>query len=274
MGGIWRTIPYTYAMMWIGSLALAGLPPFAGFFSKDIVLEAAWAAHSGVGQFAFWMGILAAFMTAFYSWRLLFMTFHGESRAPKKVLDHAHESPWVMLGPLVVLSAGAVLAGWIGYDAFVGDSRLAFWADSIVQSDHDVIHAAHHVPLWVKLLPLLMAVSGIALAYLMYMARPELPGRVVASIKPVWQFVYNKWYFDELYAFLFVKPAGLVGNVLWKGGDGAVIDGFGPDGISGLTGRLSRRTSRLQTGYLYHYAFVMLAGVVVFVTWYLVTQIG
>ena len=274
MGGIWRTIPYTYAMMWIGSLALAGLPPFAGFFSKDIVLEAAWAAHSGVGQFAFWMGILAAFMTAFYSWRLLFMTFHGESRAPKKVLDQAHESPWVMLGPLVVLSVGAVLAGWIGYDAFVGDSRLAFWGQSIVQGENDVIYAAHHVPLWVKLLPLLMAASGIGLAYLMYMARPELPGRVVASIKPVWQFVYNKWYFDELYAFLFVRPAGALGTFLWKGGDGAVIDGYGPDGISALTSRVSRRTSRLQTGYLYHYAFVMLAGVVVFVTWYLVTQIG
>ena len=274
MGGIWRTIPYTYAMMWIGSLALAGLPPFAGFFSKDIVLEAAWAADGGGGQFAFWMGILAAFMTAFYSWRLLFMTFHGESRAPKKVLDHAHESPWSMLGPLVVLSVGAVLAGWVGYEAFVGDSRLAFWGQSIVQSDHDVIYDAHHVPLWVKLLPLLMAVSGIALAYLMYMARPELPGRVVASIRPVWQFVYNKWYFDELYAFLFVRPAGVLGTFLWKGGDGAVIDGYGPDGISALTSRLSRRTSRLQTGYLYHYAFVMLAGVVVFVTWYLVTQIG
>jgi NADH-quinone oxidoreductase subunit L len=274
MGGIWRTIPYTYAMMWIGSLALAGLPPFAGFFSKDIVLEAAWAADSGVGQFAFWMGILAAFMTAFYSWRLLFMTFHGESRAPKKVLDHAHESPWVMLGPLVVLSVGAVLAGWIGYDAFVGDSRLAFWGQSIVQGENDVIYAAHHVPLWVKLLPLLVAVSGIGLAYLMYMARPELPGRVVASIRPVWQFVYNKWYFDELYAFLFVRPAGVLGNFFWKGGDGAVIDGYGPDGISALTSRLSRRTSRLQSGYLYHYAFVMLAGVVVFVTWYLVTQIG
>jgi NADH-quinone oxidoreductase subunit L len=137
-----------------------------------------------------------------------------------------------------------------------------------------VIYAAHHVPLWVKLLPLVMAVSGIGLAYLMYMARPDLPGRVVASIKPVWQFVYNKWYFDELYAFLFVRPAGALGTFFWKGGDGAVIDGYGPDGISALTSRLSRRTSRLQTGYLYHYAFVMLAGVVVFVTWYLVTQIG
>jgi NADH-quinone oxidoreductase subunit L len=274
MGGIWRTIPYTYAMMWIGSLALAGLPPFAGFFSKDIVLEAAWAAHSGPGQFAFWMGILAAFMTAFYSWRLLFMTFHGESRAPKKVLDHAHESPWVMLGPLVVLSVGAVLAGWIGYDAFVGDSRLAFWGESLVQGENDVIYAAHHVPLWVKLLPLVMAVSGIALAYVMYMARPELPGQVVSRIKPVWQFVYNKWYFDELYDVLFVRPAGVLGRVFWKGGDAGVIDAYGPDGVSALTGRLSRRTSRLQTGYLYHYAFVMLAGVVVFVTWYLFTQIG
>ncbi|MBK1697675.1 NADH-quinone oxidoreductase subunit L [Rhodovibrio salinarum] len=274
MGGIWRVIPYTYAMMWIGSLALAGLPPFAGYFSKDIVLEAAWAAHGGAGQFAFWMGILAAFMTAFYSWRLLFMTFHGKSRAPKKVLDHAHESPWVMLGPLVVLSVGAVLAGWLGYEAFVGDGRMAFWGASIVQGEHDVIHEAHHVPLWVKLLPLLMGLSGIGLAYLMYIAKPDLPGRLVSAIRPVWLFVYNKWYFDELYNFLFVRPAGVLGNVFWKSGDGAVIDGYGPDGISALTSRLSRRTSRLQTGYLYHYAFVMLAGVVVFVTWYLVTQIG
>jgi NADH-quinone oxidoreductase subunit L len=274
MGGIWRTIPYTYAMMWIGSLALAGIPPFAGFFSKDVVIEAAYGAHSGVGMFAFVMGVAAAFMTAFYSWRLLFMTFHGESRAPKKVLDHAHESPWVMLGPLVVLSVGAVLAGWLGYSAFVGDTRMAFWGESIPQGDQDAIYAAHHVPLWVKLIPVVMGVAGIGLAYLLYIARPALPGQIVAAIKPVYRFVLNKWYFDELYAFLFVRPAWALGAGFWKGGDGAIIDGYGPDGVSQLTARLSRTTSRLQTGYLYHYAFVMMVGVVAFVTWYLVTQIG
>ena len=276
MGGLWRSIPYTYALMWIGSLALAGIPPFAGFFSKDIIIEAAWAAHSGVGQFAFWMGVLAAFMTAFYSWRLLFMTFHGEFRGPKKVFEHAHESPKVMLIPLVVLAVGAVLAGWLGYGAFVGDLRADFWGQSIFVRDgeHDVIEAAHHVALWVKLLPLVLAAAGIGLAYLLYMAQPDLPRRITAAIRPVYQFVLNKWYFDELYNALFVRNAFFVGNGLWKSGDGAVIDGIGPDGLSALTQRLSRGTSQLQTGYLYHYAFAMLIGVVAFVTWYLFTQLG
>jgi NADH-quinone oxidoreductase subunit L len=276
MGGLWRTIPWTYAMMWIGSLALAGIPPFAGFFSKDMILEAAWGVDTGVGAFAFWLGIAAALMTAFYSWRLLFMTFHGEFRGPKKTLEHAHESPWVMIGPLIVLAVGAVLAGWAGYGAFVGDARLDFWGASIFTLDpeHDAIHAAHHVALWVKLLPIVTAVAGIALAYLMYVQRPDLPRQVTRAIRPVYLFVYNKWYFDELYDAVVVRPARLIGGALWKGGDGAVIDGLGPDGISWVTQRLSRRTSLLQTGYLYHYAFAMLIGVVAFVTWYLFTQVG
>ena len=275
MGGIWRMVPITYVVMWIGSLALAGIPPFAGFYSKDAILEAAYAAGSGVGGYAFWLGIAAAFMTAFYSWRLLFMTFHGRPRAAAEVMSHVHESPKIMTVPLMALAAGAVLVGYVGVDAFVGEGREAFWREAIlVLASNDSLAAAHGVPEWVKLLPLIMGVSGIALAWVMYIARPDLPGRLVAVIRPVYLFVYNKWYFDELYDVLFVRPAMYLGAGLWRGGDGAVIDGIGPDGVAAATRNLARRAGRLQSGYLYHYAFAMLIGVVGLVTWYVVGQAG
>jgi len=275
MGGLWRMIPITYAMMWIGSLALAGIPPFAGFFSKDMILEAAWAAHSGPGAFAFWLGVAAAFMTAFYSWRLLFMTFHGKSRASHEALAHVHESPRVMTVPLMVLAAGAVLAGWLGYGAFVGDGRAAFWGESLlVLPGNDTIEGAHHVALWVKLLPLVVALSGIALAYYLYIVRPDLPGLLARRLRPVYLFLLNKWYFDEIYAGIFVRPAQALGASLWHAGDQNIIDGYGPDGVAARTVALARRAGRLQSGYVYHYAFAMLIGVVVFVSWYILTQIG
>ena len=275
MGGIWRMVPVTYAVMWIGSLALAGVPPFAGFFSKDIILEAAYAAHSGVGGYAFWLGIAAAFMTAFYSWRLLFMTFHGAPRASAEVMSHVHESPKVMLVPLILLATGAVLAGWIGYDYFVGDGRIDFWRAAIlVLPEHDTVEAAHHVPTWVKLLPLVMGGTGIGLAWVMYVLRPDLPALVVRVFRPIHLFFFNKWYFDELYDWLFVRPAMYLGRGLWKSGDGAIIDGVGPDGIAAATRDIAGRVSRLQTGYLYHYAFAMLIGVVVLVSWYILSWIG
>jgi NADH-quinone oxidoreductase subunit L len=269
MGGLWRLVPWTYAVMWIGSLALAGVFPFAGYFSKDIILESAWAAHSGVGTYAFVLGILAAFMTAFYSWRLLFMTFHGASRADHHTLEHAHESPWVMLAPLIVLAIGAAGAGWVAYDWFVGAAREGFWRESILLLGHDTIEEAHHAPLLVKLAPTIMGLAGIALAYVMYMAMPGLPAALAAMFRPVYLFLLNKWYFDELYDFLFVRPAQRLGRMLWLGGDGAIIDRLGPDGIAAATIRLARRASALQTGYVYHYAFAMLIGVVVLITWYL-----
>jgi len=272
MGGIWRMLPVTYAVMWVGSLALAGIPPFAGYFSKDMILEAAYAAHGGAGQFAFWLGVIAAGMTAFYSWRLLFMTFHGTPRASAETMKHVHESPKVMTGPLILLAVGAVLAGWLGYNAFVGHGFEHFWSGSIL--GHEAIKAAHHVPTWVKILPLIVALTGIAAAYLMYIARPELPAKLAARLRPVHAFLYNKWYFDELYNLVFVRPAWFLGNGLWRGGDMAVIDGVGPDGVSAVARDLARRASRLQTGYVYHYAFVMLIGVVALVTWYMLTQIG
>ncbi|MGF1611576.1 MAG: NADH-quinone oxidoreductase subunit L [Kiloniellales bacterium] len=275
MGGLWKLIPFTYVLMWIGSLALAGIPPFAGFFSKDIVLEAAYASHTGHGVFAYWLGVAAAFMTAFYSWRLLLMTFHGNSRADRHTLEHVHESPRVMIWPLYVLAAGAVLAGWVGYDVFVGEGRMAFWRESLlVLEGHDSLEAAHHVPAWVKFLPLVIALSGIGLAYVMYLLRPELPRLIAAQFRPLYLFLLNKWYFDELFDAIFVRPARYLGYGLWKSGDGALIDGVGPDGVAAATRSLSRRVSWLQSGYLYHYAFAMLIGVVALVTWYLLSHAG
>ncbi len=275
MGGIWRLIPITYVLMWIGSLALAGIPPFAGYFSKDIILEAAWSAGTGVGQYAFWLGIFAAFLTAFYSWRLIFLTFHGKPRAEASVMEHVHESPPVMLWPLYLLALGAIAAGWVGYDFFVGEGRDGFWRGSIlVLSDHAGLEAAHHAPFWVSALPTVAGILGIAVAWLTYIWRPEVPALVARRFHALYLFLLNKWYFDELYDALLVRPAMALGVGLWRRGDGAVIDGFGPDGLATATRDIAVRASRLQTGYLYHYAFAMLIGVVLLVSWYLLRQIG
>lgn len=270
MGGIWRLIPLTYTMMWVGSLALAGLPFFAGFYSKDMILESAFAAQSGVGTYAFWMGILAAIMTAFYSWRLLFMTFHGEPRADEKTMAHVHESPKVMTLPLLVLAVGALFAGFIGYDAFVGDGMKAFWGEAIlVLPTNTAIFDAHYVPLWVKLAPIVVGLVGIAIAYYMYIHRKDMPAKVVSFCPKLYLFIYNKWYFDELYELILVRPAKYIGKGLWKEGDGTLIDGVGPDGISRVVQNLAGRVSQLQTGFVYHYAFAMLIGVAGLVTLYL-----
>ena len=275
MGGIYRKIPFTYAMMWIGSLALAGVPFFAGFYSKDMILEAAYAAQSNLGYFAFWMGIAAALMTAFYSWRLLIVTFHGSPRASAEVMSHVHESPLVMTIPLLVLAVGAVFAGWLGYNTFVGDGMDAFWGSAIlVLEGHNTVKAAHHVPTWVKLLPIFVGIAGIALAYWIYMLRPGTADKIVAAFRPVYSFFFNKWYFDELYDWLFVRPALRLGRIFWKTGDGDIIDGYGPDGVSAAARFLAGRAAVLQSGYVYHYAFAMLIGVVVILSWYLIFHGG
>ncbi|MBL24658.1 MAG: NADH-quinone oxidoreductase subunit L [Rhodospirillaceae bacterium] len=276
MGGIRKMVPITYAYMWIGSLALAGIGipgigGFAGFHSKDIILESAWQAHSIVGQYAFWLGLIAAFMTAFYSWRLLFLTFHGEARCDEKTLAHVHESPAIMWVPLLVLAAGALVAGYIGHDVFAGGGAAMhdFWGKSLLMlPTHTALETAHLAPLWVKVSPLVVGLIGIGIAYMFYIRNTELPGMVATKIKPLYEFSYNKWYFDELYDRLFVKPSFVIGRHLWKSGDGAVIDGVGPDGIASTTLRFSRLASILQTGYVYHYAFAMLIGLVCLVSWY------
>ena len=270
MGGLGRFIPVTYALMLIGSLALAGIWPFAGYFSKDVILEAAYAAGTGVGRYAFWLGITAAFLTAFYSWRLLLMTFHGAPRADNKVMAQAHESPKVMILPLFVLAAGAMFTGYIGYESFVGHRAGEFWGESIlVLTSHPALEAAHGVPAWVKFLPLGVGVAGIGLAFVLYMLAPGLPALIAGRFQIIHRFLVKKWYFDELYDLVFVRPAFYLGRGFWKTGDGSLIDGVGPDGVSAAVLNLARRAGALQTGYLYHYAFAMLTGVVVLVTWYL-----
>ncbi|HLI22121.1 MAG TPA: NADH-quinone oxidoreductase subunit L [Stellaceae bacterium] len=275
MGGIRYLVPYTYILMWIGSLALAGIWPFAGYYSKDTILEASYAAGTGVGMYAYWLGTIAAFITAFYSWRLIFMTFHGKSRADKEVMHHAHESPPVMLWPLVVLAIGAVVAGFLGFNYFVGEYHATFWRESIlVLPDHGALAGAESVPFWVSKLPLAMGLFGIFMAWVAYIWQPGVPAWTARAFKPVYLLFLNKWYFDEIYDFFIVRPAMAIGYGLWKKGDGATIDGLGPDGLASTTRRLSVGASRLQTGYLYHYAFAMLIGVVVLVSWYLLFQIG
>ncbi|GAB6053660.1 NADH-quinone oxidoreductase subunit L [Magnetospira thiophila] len=273
MGGIWKMIPMTYILMWIGSLALAGVPPFAGFFSKDMILESAWGAHSSIGYLAFWLGVAAAFMTAFYSMRLLMMTFHGKPRADETTMAHVHESPKVMILPLLVLAAGAIAAGWLGYEYFVGHNAVAFWGNAIfVAEHHQALENAHHAPGWVKLLPLVMGVSGLLLGFLFYGPFSAMPGWMVANFRSVYDLLLNKWWFDELYDVLFVRPAFKLGRAFWKGGDGALIDGVGPDGVAANVLSWVRRASALQTGFVFHYAFAMLIGVAGLVTWYLFTQ--
>ena len=222
-----------------------------------------------MGEFAYWMGVIAAFITAFYSWRLIIMTFHGKPRADHHTMEHVHESPLVMTLPLGVLAIGAAFAGFIGEEWFAGEGREHFWGEALkVLSNHDSIAAAHHVELWVKMLPLVAAFSGIFFGYLFYMIKPDLPGKFVAAIRPLHQLVFRKYYFDEIYDAVFVKNAFRLGAFFWKRGDEQTIDAFGPDGVAAVTGRLAGLAGKLQTGYLYHYAFAMVIGLAAFVTWF------
>ena len=272
MGGLWRKMKTTYILMWIGSLALAGVGipfvfGFAGFYSKDLILEAAFGAHTGLGLFAFWMGIAAAIMTAFYSWRLIIMTFHGESRAPAEIQAHVHESPTVMLAPLFLLALGSVFAGALAVGWFAGHDWSGFWGESIYMRENGaILDAAHHVPAWVKVLPVVAGLGGIGLAYAMYMLRPAWPKALAKRFRGLYYFLLNKWLFDELYDRLFVRPAMIVGRGLWQKGDGGTIDRFGPDGAALATQAGSRLAALLQTGYVYHYAFAVLIGAFGFVS--------
>ncbi len=271
MGGIAKLLPVTYGLMWVGSLALAGMPFFSGFYSKDIVLEAAYAAHTRVGEYAFYLGLIAAAFTAFYSWRLIFMTFHGPARASADVMAHVHEAPKSMTIPNILLALGAIFAGIAGWDLLVGEGGAEFWGASIlVLPEHGALEAAHLVPLWVKVLPTALGLGGIALAWHMYIRRPGLADRLAGIHHEAYLFLLNKWYFDELYERIFVAPAKFLGRTLWRGGDGRVIDGFGPDGVAAQVLTMARRATLLQTGYIYHYAFAMLIGVMALLTLYLI----
>jgi NADH-quinone oxidoreductase subunit L len=274
MGGLRKLIPVTYWMMIIGTLALTGvgIPATiigtAGFFSKDAIIEGAFVGHNAVAGFAFALLVIAACFTSFYSWRLIFMTFHGQPRATADVMHHVHESPPVMLVPLVLLAIGALFAGVLFHDYFVGEHYAEFWKASLFTlPDNHILHDFHGVPVWVKLAPFAAMLLGFVVAYHLYIRRPEQPAEIAGRHQMVYQFLLNKWYFDEIYDFLFVRPAKRLGTFLWRKGDGWLIDGFGPDGVSARVIDVTSRVVRLQTGYLYHYAFAMLIGVAALVTW-------
>lgn len=307
MGGIASMMPLTWIFMIIGTLALTGVGipgtsiGFAGFFSKDAIIEGAWEAGiagTAFGFPAFWVGVIAALLTSFYSWRVVFMTFHGSYRGDPKVLSHAHESPPLMLVPLGLLSIGAVFAGLIFASSFIGDKAPEFWrspamAETVAASPaiagHDgaaITHEAastdkaepaaaheeggeHAVPLWVAWSPFAVTLIGFLVAWYMYITRPGLGARMAARSSLVHPFLYNKWYVDEIYDFVFIRGARKLGDLFWKIGDQRLIDGFGPNGFAAATLAGAKRIIRLQTGYLYHYAFAMLIGLVGFVTWLL-----
>jgi NADH-quinone oxidoreductase subunit L len=266
MGGLYRYIPVTYALMLVGTLSLTGFPLTAGYFSKDAIIEAAHASEAAIAFFAFLLLVVSAGFTSFYSWRLVFMTFHGEPRAPEEVMHHAHESPPVMLVPLYVLGAGALFAGLYFAGPFIGEGVAEFWKGSLVLDTH-LLEEMHHTTFWIAALPTVAMLLGFLVSYWFYIARPEMPSRLAREHEPLYRFLLNKWYFDEIYDYLLVRPAMMLGRFLWKRGDGWLIDGFGPDGVSARVIDATRGVVRLQTGYLYHYAFAMLLGVALLVTW-------
>jgi NADH-quinone oxidoreductase subunit L len=323
-GGLRKKIPYTFWAMMIGTLAITGvgIPTtyfgFAGFFSKDAVVESAFAFGGDLGQFAFWSLIVAAAFTSFYSWRLMFLTFFGTPRGNKHTHEHAHESPWTMLVPLGALALGAVFSGVVWYNSFFGKTNevASFFGvpyaeegahDAAGEGDHaadeaqaseaapaddhgggyahyvltgapgegaihaapgnDVLNEAHEVPTWVKWSPFLAMLAGFVTALWFYMLNPAIPGQLARSQRPLYLFLLNKWYFDEAYDFLFVRPARRLGRFFWKGGDGAVIDG-GINGLAmGIIPFFTRTLGRAQSGYIFHYAFAMVLGIVVLITW-------
>ncbi|WP_062229263.1 NADH-quinone oxidoreductase subunit L [Aureimonas frigidaquae] len=267
MGGLRKHIPITYWTMVIGTLALTGFPFTAGYYSKDAIIESAFAGHNSFAMYGYLMTVIAALLTSFYSWRLIFLTFHGKPRASHEVMHHIHESPPIMTVPLFILSAGALLAGIVFYPYFLGGSYDAFWHGAIFTGpENHVLHEAHEVPGLVVWSPTIMMVIGFVLAWLFYIRQPQRPAQFAARNPGLYQFLLNKWYFDELYDAIFVRPAKALGRFLWKTGDGKVIDGLGPDGISARVVDVTNRVVRLQTGYLYHYAFVMLIGVAALIT--------
>jgi len=278
-GALRKKIPYTFWAMMVGTLAITGVGipltdiGFAGFLSKDAIIESTFAAGTSVGQYAFWMLVIAAAMTAFYSWRLMFLTFYGPEKGDKHTHAHAKESSWVMTVPLAVLGLGATFAGMIWIGDFFGENVFDWFGPSVYinHETNTVLHEAHSVAAWVKASPFIAMVIGFVLAWWFYIINPSIPSSLAKRNAGLYQFLLNKWYFDELYDFLFVRPAKRLGHFLWKRVDGTVIDGT----INGISLRiipfLTRLAGRAQSGYLYHYAFAMIVGVVLIISWFAVT---
>ena len=263
MGGLRSKLPFTYWTMVIGTLALTGFPLTAGYYSKDAVIEAAYSGHGSVAMYGYVLTLVSAALTAFYSWRLIFKTFHGEP-ADHHAFEHARESSLVMLVPLGVLALGSIVTGFAFDSVFAGRGAEGFFRESLKLS-----HEGGHAPWFIAVLPTLMMAAGFLVAWQFYVRRPDLPAELARQQPLLYRFLLNKWYFDEIYDFLLVRPAIWLGRLLWKGGDERVIDGLGPDGISARVIDITRSVVRLQTGYLYHYAFAMLIGAAALITWFM-----
>ena len=271
MGGLYKVIPFTWISMIIGTLALTGAPLFSGYYSKDAIIESAFMSHSFGHDYAFYLLVFSALLTSFYSWRLIFLTFHGETRASQDVLAKAHESPLSMTIPLFILSLGALFSGYFFFDFFVSYDLIGLWGNSIFTAPgNHILEEIHHSPLWVKKIPLIMMLLGLSLAIIFYIIFKSLPSYLSKRFSIIYNFFLNKWYFDEFYDFLFVKPLKKIGLFLWLYFDKKIIDGLGPDGISSVVLVLSRQISKFQTGYVYHYAFAMLIGLAILLSFFLI----
>ena len=258
MGGVWKKLPYTYALMIIGTLALTGFPFLSGFYSKDAIIEFAYLRGNTTGYYAAGIGIFTAFLTSIYSWRLIFKTFHGQYNNKEIDIKETHESPLVMLIPLVILAIGAIFAGFLFKDLFIGHGdENNFWSQSIKFLEP---LSTDHPPTWFLLLTPCLVLLSIPIAYYFFVKNKQLPDQIANNNKPLYNFLINKWYFDELYEVIFIKPCKKIGLFLWKFCDGKLIDGFGPDGISSFIKKCSIKANKFQSGFIYQYAFVMLLG--------------
>jgi NADH-quinone oxidoreductase subunit L len=254
MGGVWKKLPYTYVLMIIGTLALTGFPLLSGFYSKDAIIEFAYLRDNTAGYYAAGIGIFTAFLTSIYSWRLIFKTFHGSYNNKSIKIEETHESPLVMLLPLIILSIGAIFAGYIFKELFFDTN---FWGNSIFFLEP---LSTEHPPMWFLLLTPILVCSSIPISYYLFVKNKDLPNSIVEINKPLYNFLVNKWYFDELYEIIFIKPSKKIGLFLWKFFDVKIIDGFGPDGVSSLIKKFSIKANKFQSGYIYQYAFIMLLG--------------
>jgi NADH-quinone oxidoreductase subunit L len=264
MGGVWKKLPYTYVLMIIGTLALTGFPLLSGFYSKDAIIEFAYLRDNTAGYYAAGIGIFTAFLTSIYSWRLIFKTFHGSYNNKSIKIEETHESPLVMLLPLIILSIGAIFAGFIFKELFFDTS---FWGNSIFFLEP---LSEEHPPIWFLLLTPILVCSSIPISYYLFVKNKDLPNSIVEINKPLYNFLVNKWYFDELYEILFIKPSKTIGLFLWKFFDVKIIDGFGPDGVSSLIKKFSIKANKFQSGYIYQYAFIMLLGLSALLTFLII----
>ena len=266
MGGISHFVPITHLMMIVGTISIMGFPFTSGFYSKDAIIEAAYLSHSSFSNYAYLLITAAVIMTSFYSWRLIFLVFNGKTRMKEEKFSTAHESTSVMTVPLMILALGALFFGFLFKNYFIGDYSESFWDHSI--SIHHEEH--HYIPFYIYYLPILLGFLGLFVAWYMYLRNTKIASDMVKMNKPLYEFLLNKWYFDELYNYLLVKPAFAIGRILWKFLDEYIIDGFGPNGIASSVINLSNRARKIQSGYIYHYAFAILIGLSLLITFFII----